>query len=144
MPKNNLKHYGKIMNKLENFAEVSGIKIERGEEPGDGSFHHSTNTIILDEDLESTAEIATLLHELGHAYDYKLAIKPLSNRIFSAYDRIYEPDRVPSKRDMDLVMAAEVRAWCNAELIAKRLKIKLGKWFFSERKACLSDYRRSK
>ena len=95
----------------------------------------------MDDSLSQTDEIATLLHEIGHAlsdlFDTPDAdIKAINN----AYGMIYTQEKV-SDKNMSIVLATEQRAWDNGRELAKRLKIKLGKWYSDVEKACLKEYK---
>jgi hypothetical protein len=137
-----LKNYLKYMEKLEHYAETLGLRIISREESSEGAYNHNNSTIVIDPDLSESKEIAVLLHELGHAMDYHLTNKKLSPKIWSAYHYVLG-DTPPSQDKLETVMAAEVRAWENGAVIAKRLKIPLGKWYASERKSALLNYRKS-
>lgn len=136
-----LKKYTDYIALLLTYAEASGIKVKYKEEPCDGVYDHNTNTITIDEDLEESAEIATLLHELGHAIDNKLMLSRMSDPVWKCYDRVYESQH--SQEDLEIVMEAEKQAWQNGRVIAKRLKIQLGAWYSYEQKTALTNYRKT-
>lgn len=136
----NLKNYEKYLRKLETYAETMGIRIISREEPCDGTYHPNNSTIVIDPDLSDSCEIATLLHELGHAMDYQLNNKKLSPKIWHAYEKLF--DGAHNINQLETVIEAEIRAWENGSLIAKRLKIPLGKWYAYERKTALTNYRK--
>ncbi len=135
-----LKNYIKYLEKIHTYAESAGIKIVEQQVDCDGVFDHTTNKLYIDSDLSESVEIATLLHELGHALDYHLVNKKMSPKIWKAYGHVYEDRPVP-KEHLDTVMAAEVRAWEIGRLLGKKLRIPLGKWFDKDEKAALANYR---
>jgi hypothetical protein len=138
-----LKNYPKYLEKIYSYAESVCIKIIVREEDGDGCYNHFNSCLYIDPDLEEASEIATLLHELGHAFDYHLVDKKLSPKIWHAYEKVYSEDANLNDKELQTVMDAEIRAWENGKVIAKRLKIPLGKWYAHERKISLMNYRRS-
>ena len=134
----NLKNYEIYLDKIKAYAKASALKIVRKTEPSDGSYSPHTSTIVIDPDLDESTEIATLLHELGHAFDYKLDSSPST---WDAYYKVYTPEG-PTPLQLEKVIEAEIRAWENGVMIAKRLKIPLGKWYAAERKVALTNYRK--
>lgn len=84
-------------------------------------------------------QIAVLLHELGHFFDEQ---NPRSNssKQEEAYTRYLE-DKPLNKEQHRLVVNCERRAWDEAIVIAKLLKIPLGAWFKKARKAGLNFYK---
>lgn len=134
-----LPNYDKYMQRLETFAKILGIKIEYGQEDGEGSFSPSHRKIKLDTDLQPSEEVATLLHELGHAIDDMLVDKTIERSINAAYSIIYDTKGTVKQRD--IVMNCEKRAWHYGRKIAKQLKIKLGKWYRNQELDCLRRYR---
>lgn len=141
MPGIRLKNYAVYLQKLLLYSEAMGLRVFSKTDPGDGSFDHNNNSITIDPDLAESSEIATLLHELGHAFDYHLLNDKISPKIWAAYDKVYS--EAHNDTELQTVIDAEIRAWENGKVIAKRLKIPLGKWYAYERKTALTNYRKA-
>ena len=136
-----LKNYSKYLKKIELYAKAIGIKIEYKTEYDDGAYIPSKRKIRLDPDLSPTRDIAVLLHELGHALDDHLINKKYSIAINAAY-RALENDR-QTMNQRALILECEYRAWRYAKVLAKKLQIPLGSWFFSVKNEYLKEYRRN-
>lgn len=134
-----LKNYDKYLQQIELYARALKVEIIYKTDPSDGAYDQRGSKLTIDPDLSESCEIATLLHELGHATDYSLIDIKSSCKIFDAYSKVY--DDGGTKKDLKLVIESEVRAWDNGILIAKRLKIKLGKWYYMERESALNSYK---
>lgn len=132
-----LKNYLKYLKKIEDFAKGSHIRIF-WKESAEDSFQHRGAFIIVDSTLSEADEIATLLHELGHGIDASFILKE-SEKLFWAYTNVYE--ETGTTKQSKLVYEAEKRAWDNGRLIAKRLKIPLGKWYSKAEKESLKSYK---
>lgn len=133
-----LPKYDEYLKRLETFAKALGIKIEYAPEDGEGSFSPAHKKIRIDPDLGPSDEVATILHELGHAVDDMLIDDKVYALLDQAYSLVYE-DKV-SKKQQALVMNCEKRAWQYGRSIAKQLKIRLGKWYTSVERECLRRY----
>ena len=139
MIRQDLKNAETYRNKLAAYAKSVGIKIKRKSMDVEGVYVPYTGVIWVDQDLEDVEEIATLLHELGHAWDDALTSMSSSARLQNAYDKIYTPHY--TKHQVFLVLECEKRAWKYAKVIAKMLKIPLGKWFTKLHKEYINSYR---
>lgn len=140
MPQRKLKNCQEYLRRLMLFAEATGVKVEYGDIDSEGVWMPASNKIKLDNDLSSSDLIASLLHELGHSVDDMIDTESAyQNRLYKAYNKIYVSKA--SKKQKYLVIECEQRAWNNAREIAKRLKIRLGKWFDDAEKYCLDCYR---
>lgn len=138
MCRQNLPNYHKYWERLNNFANTLGIKIEYAENDSEGSFSQAHRKIRVDVGLCEAEDIATILHELGHAMDTLLVTPTISKHIEKAYEVVY--NRKPTRRQQSLVMGCEKRAWLYGRSIAKQLKIRLGKWYFQFERDCLKSY----
>lgn len=131
-----LPKYEDYKKRLENYAKAHSVKLEYGDED---IFIPSRNKIRLDANSEESTEIAALLHELGHFLDF-LTVNPQdTHRSHKAYEAYYKSKH--TAKDGKLVLASEKKAWDLGREIAKRLKIRLGKWYDREEKAALKAYR---
>jgi hypothetical protein len=135
-----LRRYDLYIDKLMAYAEACQITVVYRIEPSDGVYIPARRKIVLDKDLEPGEEIATFLHELGHAMDDSLEngtthFKKLQN----AYHATYE--KKPTKYQRSLVVACEKRAWEYGRGIARKLRIPLGKWFTEAMEDGLKSYR---
>lgn len=133
-----LTKHAEYIQRLERFAKVLGIKVEYAPEDGEGSYSPAHKKIKIDPDLSPSEEVATFLHELGHAVDDMLIDDKVYALIDEAYTLVYK-DKVTPKQQA-LVMNCERRAWQYGRSIAKQLKIRLGKWYTSVERDCLRRY----
>lgn len=135
-----LKNYSIYLKKLNKFAQALGITVVSNQEvDGDGLWMPSRNKIKIDNNLSQSDEIATYLHELGHALDdIHLATKN-NKRLHKAYHAVYS-NKV-RKSQIKIVVECEARAWTLGREIAKKLKIKLGKWYDDAESSSLLDYK---
>lgn len=128
-----IKNHDKYLKKLKMYAKSRNIKIQhKNNFEYEGCFYPNWRLIVLDADLEDDEEIAILLHELGHTLDDLIQTKEVQHQ--------YDLAKVSKKADK-AIMDAEKRAWNFAKLIAKDLRIPLGKWFYYYKKICLNSYR---
>jgi Zn-dependent peptidase ImmA (M78 family) len=134
-----LKNYDKYLEKIEHYAQACEITIKYGQEDGDGSYSPARRTVKIDENLSDSAELATLLHELGHVLDDSTRQRFEEPKLSSAYNAVY--NKKPTKKQIELVLECEEAAWVYARAIAKKLRIPLGKWFDDEMKDGLDSYR---
>lgn len=136
-----LKNYEKYKDKILKYAKSLEIRVEFKEEEDEGKYIPASRTVRVDEDLEDSTKIATLLHELGHVYDFASLEKdiPKSNKINDAYGVIYG-DKFTSKQQA-IVVDAEKRAWDAGRAIAYQLRIPLGKWYDLEETSGMHSYK---
>lgn len=133
-----LPKYHEYIRRLELFSKALGVKVEYAPEDGEGSFSPATRKIRIDPELSEAEEIATFLHELGHAVDDMLIDDKVYALIDKAYTIVY--DKKVSKKQQALVVNCEKRAWQYGRSIAKQLKIRLGKWYTAIEVDCLRRY----
>lgn len=134
-----LKNYKIYREKILAYAKVVNITVEFKEENSDGVYIPSKSKVRIDDALEEAEEISTLLHELGHALDDKLDSTNFSKSIERAYYQVYKGK--PSKIQLDKVIECEKKAWDLGRVIAKKLRINLGKWYNYQESQALKDYR---
>jgi hypothetical protein len=135
-----LPNFEAYLAKLLAYAKACEIKVIYRDEPCDGVYQPSRRTIIIDKDLPESTEIATLLHELGHAEDDAFLDEFTLARLEKLYRKVYRVKL--SKRDLAQVLECERRAWQFGRAIAKKLRIPLGKWFEAEEDEALTAYAR--
>lgn len=134
-----LKNYDQYWGRITAYAKASGIAIELKPEDSDGCYIPSRSKIRVDNTLSEAHTIAVLLHELGHAFDIGIANKKLDAKTEKAYEAVLRGKYTPAQKD--LFMACEERAWDGGVVIAKNLKIRLGKWFTDSRNKCIKSHR---
>lgn len=140
MSEGKLKHYKKYMKRLILFASAIGVKVEYGESSSDGIWFPAVRKIKLDDDLTQAEEVATLLHELGHSMDDILSAQWKTEQVLGkAYTAMYS--KKPTKKQVKLVVECEKRAWDYGRDIARRLNIRLGKWYDTSEHDGLKSYR---
>lgn len=139
MCKQVLKNYLEYLKKLERYAKAVNLKIEYKPEIGDGAYIPSRLVIRIDPDLSEADEIATFLHELGHALDDNLVNKEYLHKVNTAYVAMGK-ERLTAKQ-RKVILDCEKRAWKYGSVIAKKLKIRLGKWYARIRARALREYR---
>ncbi len=132
-----LKNYLIYLKKIETYAKASGIRIYWRDSAED-LFNHRGSFVVIDSTLSETDEIATLLHEIGHGLDPSFILQT-SQTLFDAYDASYS--RKSNNVQDDMVYEAEVRAWNNGRVLAKLLKIPLGKWYSKVEEESLKTYK---
>ncbi len=138
MPGINLKHYEIYMQILENYAKGLRIKITYSPRNDLGVYSSTTRRIGLDSELSQSWEVATLLHELGHCIDDASQPEDALPNVWDAYRAVYSGDF--KAKHKKLVVECEKRAWQCGRGLAKKLGIKLGKWYTDVEQECLQDY----
>lgn len=136
-----LKHYTSYLERLHAFSAAMGVKVISDEDvDGEGIWLPTRNTIKIDQNMTQTDEIATFLHELGHMLD---DIKSLPAKEMAKLDKAYKSFYASKakKTQITLVYECEKKAWNNARNIAKKLKIRLGKWYYHAEVESLKGYR---
>lgn len=139
MCRKNLKNYHLYLDKLERYAEGIQITVVRKEENGEGVYIPTKRLIRLDPDLEQVEEIATFLHELGHAIDDHFINDKVNPKLERAYRTVYHGK--PTSKQVSAVVECEQRAWDNGRKIARILRIPLGVWYTDEEKRCIALYK---
>lgn len=135
-----MKKYELYLSRLVNFAKASGISITwKRLDSHEAYYSPGSNSIVIDDELEEEQEIAFLLHELGHAMDEYRVDRLNQDDISDAYTAWYEGRDTKSQKKK--VVKEEKTAWRIGRIIAKNLKIPLGKWYTRESKEGLSVYR---
>lgn len=136
-----LKNFERYKDKVLLYAEALHITMEFREYAQDGVWYPSKNKIVIDPDMTNTEELATILHELGHATDDVL-MEPSRARtkLEVAYGAVYA--KTHNQAQLDLVVGCEKQAWSNGRKIATQMKIKLGKWYDEEEKIAIRDYKK--
>jgi hypothetical protein len=134
-----LPKYSEYLDSLKLYAKALKIKVEykHGDFEG-GEYHHHVRVLRLEPDLSESQEIACFLHELGHAFDESACDYNYVKNLSKAYLAFYEDRATPLQ--VAGVLKCEREAWRYAEIIAKLLKIKLGKWFYKNKKYFLEGY----
>lgn len=139
MPGINLKHYDDYLTRIELYARACGIKIKYDSKREECSYEPHRRILRMDPTLSQSAEIASLLHELGHALDDTLLTGRIERRLSLAYVALYAENN--TRGQLNLVIECEERAWKYARAVAKKLRIKLGKWFDDYKDICIEDYK---
>jgi hypothetical protein len=139
MPGRDLKNYEQYRDKLLGYAQACEINVEYKPEDGDGAWISTRRKIRIDPDLAPSTEIATLLHELGHVLDDTRSKGGMDQRIEKAYHAVYH--KKPTRKQHEMVLKRERAAWEHGRGIAKKLRIRLGKWFEDEMAEALREYR---
>lgn len=134
-----LKNYDFYKKKIIAYAKVISVKLEFAEYQDEGIYFPAKRKIKVDDELEQSTEIAVLLHELGHEMDDFDNSLVTSTGLSNAYRNVYS--NIPTKLQLNKVLKCEKTAWNNGRLIAKRIGIRLGKWYDNEEKSALKDYR---
>jgi hypothetical protein len=138
-----LKNYQLYLQRIELYAQVLDVGIEYRVHPQDGAFVPTRRKVVIDPDLSETDTLATLLHELGHFLDDTiLRDNPSMGKLSEAYYAVYGDKYTNSQ--LEIVVKCEERAWDYGEVIAKQLKIKLGKWYTDNKKDAIRSYRTTK
>ncbi len=135
----NLRNYDRYFLILENYARANGVTIEYRDEPGSGAWVPSRRKIVLDPGLSQSFEIAVLLHELGHLLDDTLFDKKREAKLDKAYGADHGGSATASQRA--LILLCEERAWNFGRGVAKKLRIRLGKWYDKAVAESLQSYR---
>lgn len=131
-----LKNYTKYIHVIKLYAKILRIKIVYKDYPCDGSYVPSRRQLVIDNDLDEPDEIATLLHELGHHLDFEMDYPASLARAYTSYYK-----NKHSKKQYSLVKQRERAAWDYGKVIAKKLGIRLGKWYAIIRRDSLRTYK---
>ena len=133
-----LRNHDIYLEKLTRYCEACELTLEYKEYPNDGAFVPSRRVIVIDRDLDDSTEIATFLHELGHSTDDSLKEPKALVKYDKAYTAFYKNDA--NEKQKKLVFECEQRAWEYGRGIARKLRIRLGKWYDAEEAEALLDY----
>jgi hypothetical protein len=133
-----LKKYDEYLEKLLTYAQACEIEVIYTEVEGDGQYVPTQRKITIDESLEDSTEIATLMHELGHSTDDALKDPKKLKKIDKAYKAFYSGES--TEKQKKLVLECEEKAWFYGRGIARKLRIPLGKWYDLEQTEALKDY----
>jgi len=133
-----LPKYEEYLEKLVRYCEATELSVEHKEYEGDGAYMPNRRTIVIDRDLDESTEIATLLHEIGHSMDDSLKDPKTLKKYDKAYTAFYKNEATDKQKK--IVLECETKAWEYGRGIAKKLRIKLGKWYDVEQESALKDY----
>lgn len=134
-----LKHFDRYLQKLNNYADALGIKIKYTDIDDEGSYSPHMKRINVDPNLTQSMELSVLIHELGHASDETIVGPNYDESLDDAYRVVYHYKH--SKKQLNIVIEAEKRAWLYGRTIAKMLKIPLGKWYDDVEQECIDNYK---
>jgi len=135
-----MKKYDLYISRLLAFAKALGISVTwKRLGSYEAYYRPDNNSITIDDELDPESEIASMLHELGHAVDEYRVERLNQEDVSRAYTAWYEGRDTRSQRKK--VLAEERAAWRIGRIIAKNLKISLGKWYAKEQKESLAVYR---
>lgn len=132
--------YKRYKRALITFAKGLRISIVYGNTDSDGVYMPSRRKVVIADDMEEADEIATILHELGHALDDMMGFYLDMESINNAYKKVYS-NKKATYRERRIVIMCETAAWRNGRALAKQLKIRTGKWYDDTEAFCLKDYR---
>lgn len=139
MPGITLKYYSEYIDRIIAYIEAHNMKLEYKVHDNEGTYIPAKRLIRIDPDMSDSQEIATLLHELGHTLDDSIVQGKMESRICLAYNAFYK--NKASRSQKDLVIETETRAWRYGKVVAKNLRIRLGKWYDKEAEDALATYR---
>jgi hypothetical protein len=111
----------RLPNSLKDYLRKNKIRIDYRPKDSNSKYWFSINRISIGSSKYQISRIACLLHELGHAIDFKKGLT------LDSYDKtpyIYEK-----------------RAWKYARKLAKKLHITIDKLFILQEYACLKTYK---
>ena len=132
-----LANYKQYYDKLEHFIHASGLKLLVTSTVDGGEYRPRSRTVVIDDSLDESEEIAIILHELGHAFvDFD---PPVTSYLYAVYKR-YEESKPLTPAERVEIMSTERSAWIMGEHIAKLLHIPLGKWYRSVKNSCLAGH----
>lgn len=134
-----LKNYLVYKNKLLDFARACNISITYTPGDNEGSME-SSKKITASSNMSQSAEIATILHEIGHVLDDMSLTLADRTKVDKAYGKIYTDNY--SHKHKQTVLEREKAAWMYGRRLAAQVGIKLGKWFITEEKEALASYRK--
>lgn len=140
----NLKHFDRYRRALKRYAKAINISLRYDPKAEDDGYYSPLKHVIkIDSELTEVETIAATLHELGHALDDAISWegnKLLTDKIKEAYARTYSK-RPANTKQRRLVLKCERAAWKYGRVIAKKLGIKLGKWYDAYMDECLKSYK---
>lgn len=128
-----LKNFDDYRDVLKRYAKAAGILVRYRKTGPEAVYQPAERIVTLSPNLPESTEIAVFLHELGHAMD-----EMPDAETWNAYQALYGRTASPSHRR--IVLKYERRAWKFGRVLAKRLKIPLGKWFDEEEQESLASY----
>jgi len=130
--------YAKVLK----YAQGVGIRVVHKDDSddGDGVYMQSRSKIVIDSENHIHIMLYALLHELGHHLSDQFYERRVGSELDKAYKRCYTNKKM-SRLHQNLVVACERRAWDHGEIIAKMLKIKLGKAYKRYRYENLRTYK---
>jgi hypothetical protein len=136
-----LRNFDTYYDKIVVYGKAIGIAIEVKPEDCEGMYLPSRRVIRIDDELSETATIAILLHEFGHHYDGAGLDANTHMELNDAYEAIAK-DKATT-RHKAIHIAHERKAWDCGRIIARNLKIPLGKWYEDVRLDCLKSHSES-
>lgn len=134
-----MKNTNTYFNKLIDYCKAVGIDVYTKKDLNN-AFYVSVRRIYLDESFKDSLLIAVLLHEIGHFEDELLTSNKKLEELYARAAEKCDKDISMNKKEFDCLIGCETRAWQMAEVLARKLKIPLGKWFYKHRDSALLTY----
>ena len=128
---------------ISSFAKTKGCEIVffRDEDDGEpGVFNPLSKQIFINGVFSRKEKLATILHEVGHLMDYNNRPRLFKSRRLQRALASFELNPNMSRRDRDLIMDIETKAWLYARQLAKELDIRLDKSFDDTERNSLCFY----
>src|SRR3990167_3005148 len=127
-----LKNYSNYLNIIKDYCTLCQIKlVYKNIKTHEGDYNDTHKIITVDDNLDDSEEIAVLLHELGHFECDNVATSVQKKRIGNIYFKKSGGGTLSKKEGLSY-RKCEDDAWEQGRIIAKRLKIRLGKWYDEE------------
>ena len=134
-----LRNYNIYYNKILDYCKVIDVTVYFKKELNNAMFITKGRKIYIDPNFNESEIIACLLHELGHFIDDTLNNKQFDKLYEKAYKKM-DKDRALTKKEFNCILMCEANAWTHGEVIAKKLKIPVGRWYYKTMQNYLVSY----
>jgi hypothetical protein len=141
-------YFSKIKRRLSSYSKKNRVELYfiSGNDTFTNYFkvknHRHPAKVVIKIEQSRTVKVCVLLHELGHYRDSvnnSKLYKEVNKKVYN-HPSFSNGFAQLTKTQKKMLIAAEVRAWDEAEVLAQELKIRLGAWFYNSRKKQIGGY----
>lgn len=139
-----LKNHDSYFNKILDYANSIGVTIYFYKDLDSAHYESHGKKVYIDPKYKNSDLIAYLLHEIGHFEDDLYTSSKTVEKLYVLADKKSDKGIPLSDKEYNCIIQCEKNAWYHGAIIARKLKIPLGKWYKKIEKESLLTYQKIK